>query len=153
MELSSKTGFGMSKKDIKANDLDYWVVIELPTPLTIASVILKRRGDLNEVDNAFKQRIISKIRIEYDNGEKWQYYKAGALLSTGQLKTDPQEKRRSIKVEPFIASKVRIHFPAEGRNYKGCFGRVDLVAHDPTGTEKEVKNAKKAIHELGATTE
>jgi regulation of enolase protein 1 (concanavalin A-like superfamily) len=88
MELNSKTGFAMSRKDIRANDLDYWAMIELPTPQTIEKIILKRRGDLNQISRKFKKRIISKIRIEYFNGKKWQYYKAGALLQTGQLKSD-----------------------------------------------------------------
>lgn len=152
LELTSKTGFAMSKKDIKANDLDYWVMVDMKKPQTIEKVVLMRRGDLNEIDRKFKQRIISKIRIEFHNGEYWQYYKAGALLPTGQMKSDSVEQQRQIKLEPFVATKVRILFPAEGRNYRGCTGRIDLVAHDPTGTEKVVKDGKKAITDLGSTT-
>ena len=152
MELTSTTGFAMSRKQIRAGDLDYWAMIELPSAQTIEKIILKRRGDLNKIHRKFKNRIISKLRIEYHNGEKWQYYKAGALLPTGQLKSDSAEQRRNIKVEPFVATKVRIHFPAEGRNYRGCWGRIDLVAHDPTAKMLEVKDGKKAILDLKSTT-
>lgn len=46
-ELSSKTGFAMSRKAIRSNDLDYWAMVELPSVQTIEKIILKRRGDLN----------------------------------------------------------------------------------------------------------
>lgn len=152
MELNSKTGFAMSRKAIRSGDLDYWAMIELPSPQTVEKIILKRRGDLNSIGRKFKARIISKIRVEYFSEGKWQFYKAGALLPTGQLKSDSQEQRRNIKVEPFVATKVKIHFPAEGRNYRGCTGRVDIVAHDPTAKMLEVKDGKKAIMDLGSTT-
>ena len=63
---------------------------------------------------------------------------------------------RVIELEPFEASKVKVHMPRSERNNKVCAGRIELMVHDvekPAASTSLVHfgNMTRAFQKLGAT--
>lgn len=73
------------------------------------------------------------IKVEFTNGnDTWVEYKDGALIPTGQQTEDKAELERVMELEPFVATGVKIVFPAAHSHTKfdeGYIGgRIDLLA-------------------------
>jgi len=155
-ELNSVTGFHIGHKEVKTN-ADFWVMIDFDKLTEVTQVLLKKRADyFKHSDWKLTNRVIHKIKIEYNDGENWVQYKDGAHIATGQTKLDEAEKVREINLIPFNATKVKVHFPRSERNNQWCDGRIDLLVTGAEGQNslaetKDPSAAKKALGEVGAT--
>ena len=80
-------------------------MIDLGKETEVTQVLLKKRPDyFKHPEWKLTERVIHKIKVEYNNGKKWIQYKDGVLLETGQTRADDAEKIREINLIPFNAT-------------------------------------------------
>jgi hypothetical protein len=81
-ELNAKRGFWSSRK-FKSSGKDYWMALHFTKMSEVHEVIMMKRAD-----SKTEKRIYNKIRIQYYDGQKWNWYKNKEMLSTGQKPED-----------------------------------------------------------------
>jgi hypothetical protein len=140
--LSAKTGFWNSKKSIAAGK-DYWMAVHFRRESEVHEVVFMKRGDKNG-----EKRVFNKFKIQYYDGQKWQWYKDSELLETGMKAEDDHLKVYKIAVDPFKATILKMWVPASETVQGVVGGRFDAMI-----SEDEIDpDTVRAISALKATT-
>jgi hypothetical protein len=114
--LDSRTG--LHQHGSQPNRPQWWEMT-FPKLMQVSKFTYKKRAD-------YDHQFPTAVRVQYNDGKKWQWYKKAAWLRTGCTAGGSREKEYNIAMNPtFNAKAIRVHQDRAHNNHPWFSGRYD----------------------------